>query len=76
MLSCWRTILVSLGCLLCAVGRFLIPGHALSLPGTYEAFAHLWVGGLLGAWCCSRNWRLLAAVGLLSVLEVVLFLLR
>lgn len=27
--------------------RFLIPGHELSWVGTYEAFAHIWVGMLI-----------------------------
>lgn len=32
---------------LVGLGRFLIPGHNLSWAGTYEAFAHIWVGALL-----------------------------
>lgn len=60
-----------------AIGRFLIPGHSLSLAGTYEAFAHFWVMGMI-IWAVQR-WSFvdgkLAALLLLllSVLEVVMF---
>jgi hypothetical protein len=30
--------------LLLLVGRFTFSGHGVSWPGTYEAFAHIWVG--------------------------------
>lgn len=33
--------------LLVTVGRFFVPGHGLTWAGTYEAFAHLWVGYLI-----------------------------
>jgi hypothetical protein len=29
------------------IGRFYVPGHAATIPGTYEAFAHIWIGILL-----------------------------
>jgi hypothetical protein len=29
------------------IGRFFIPGHALTVPGTYEALVHIWVGILM-----------------------------
>lgn len=28
------------------IGRFYIPGHAATGPGTYEAFAHMWIGAM------------------------------
>ena len=44
-------VFLIIGSLLIAVGRFLIPGHELSLPGTYEASAHIWVGVLMTLAC-------------------------
>jgi hypothetical protein len=35
------------------LGRFFIQGHDVSWPGTYEAFAHIWVGILL-VFCFSK----------------------
>ena len=80
MTTFW-VILISL---LCGIGRFFIPGHDLSLPGTYEAFAHIWVGFLL-AYCIDpvlrdfypdrwkkSLWALLA----ITVLEGIMFALR
>ncbi|MCI5120384.1 MAG: hypothetical protein D3908_04160 [Candidatus Electrothrix sp. AUS4] len=29
------------------IGRFFIPGHVLTVPGTYEALVHIWMGILL-----------------------------
>lgn len=61
--------------ILVGIGRFLIPGHELSWSGTYESMSHIWIGVLL---CLSfqKNWFALAAVVLLSILEVVMFMLR
>lgn len=62
--------------LLLAVLRFRMPAHPLSLAGSYEAAAHLFVGGLIGAAVASKRWRLFCAVlaGLLSAVELVAFL--
>jgi uncharacterized membrane protein YfcA len=63
-----------------AAGRFFVPGHAPSWPGTYEAAAHIWVGALIGAWVADRDvrssrWCLVLAV-LLTAVETVAFLTR
>lgn len=61
--------------LLFAVARFFVPhGPAPSLPGTYQAFAHLFVGGLFGGWLArrDRNWLWWLAAGLTGV-EVAAF---
>lgn len=29
------------------IGRFFVSGHVLTVPGTYETFAHIWSGFLL-----------------------------
>jgi len=38
---------LAVGCLLVGVGRLTVPGHSLSWAGTYEAFAHIWIGVLI-----------------------------
>lgn len=53
--------------------RFSIPSHQLSLPGTYEAFAHLFLGGLIGAWLVSKEKVYLLVVLALTAVELVAF---
>jgi drug/metabolite transporter (DMT)-like permease len=66
--------------ILVGAGRFCVPGHDLSPAGTYEAFAHIWVGSMLTAsfLCWDRCAGKMAAVFLvlLTVLETVMFLCR
>ena len=62
--------------LIFSVLRFFMPTHALSLPGTYEAFAHLFLGGLIGAWAVSKDKFYLFLVIALSVVELVAFFSR
>ncbi len=69
--------------ILVAVGRFFIPGHDLSWAGTYEAFAHIWVGMLLAVIIEDKlkGKRILRSdpficLVLITLLEVVMFLLR
>ncbi len=74
--SRWRVVVLVSVSLLIGIGRFTVPGHGLSWPGSYEALAHLWVGGLLGAWWNRHDAKLLWAVGLLSLLEVIMAVFR
>jgi hypothetical protein len=67
-------VFLGLFCLLFAVTRFLIPTHPLSTHGTYEAFAHLFVGGLIGAWMASRRKVYLGLAVVMAVVELVAFL--
>lgn len=85
-----RNIIFWLSVTLVGAGRFLVPGHDLSWPGVYEAFAHIWVGvaGLL--WVQNARWAKVSGVipvwldsygyGLafwgLATFELVMFLLR
>jgi hypothetical protein len=39
--------MIVIGSFIIGAGRYAIPGHDLSLAGTYEAFAHIWVGVLI-----------------------------
>lgn len=52
----------------------------LDLPtatGSYEAFAHLFVGGLIGAWLVKRTeWLWLEMAVAVSLLELVMFLVQ
>lgn len=57
-----------------AVVRFFMPTHPLSPSGSYEAFAHLFVGGLFGAWLASRQTYYLLLGLALSAVELVAFL--
>jgi hypothetical protein len=53
-----------------ALGRFALtfPHHPFSVAGTYEALAHLFVGGLFGAALAARKWwPLWVALGLTGV---------
>lgn len=59
-----------------ALGRFTVPGHGLSYPLTYEAFAHIFVGALIAIAVLRKDIRrqvilLLVAI---STLELVMFL--
>lgn len=71
-------VAVFLGSVVIAIGRFLVPGHGLSWSGTYEAFAHLWVGFLFGVLTFrpADRWFVAAVLFAITMLETVLFLLR
>jgi hypothetical protein len=72
------TVLVLLTLVVAGVRCLMAP--RLDLPtaqGSYEAFAHLFVGGLFGAWVVRRTkllWLVLAAS--VSILELVLFIVQ
>ncbi len=55
------------------VARFFMPSHALSAAGSYEAFAHLFLGGLIGAWVVSKERFYLFLILALSLVETVAF---
>jgi hypothetical protein len=55
--------------------RFTIPGHELSVPGTYEAFAHIWVGILLML-SLQKNWTALCLLLAVTAIEIVAFIYR
>lgn len=61
------TLLAALGV---GVVRPFLTAHPLSLEGSYEAFAHLFVGGLIGAWLVTRERLYLGLVIGLSVIEL------
>jgi hypothetical protein len=56
------------------IARFFMPTHPLSPHGTYEAFAHLFVGGLFGAWMVSKLKIYLILALIMSAGELAAFL--
>ena len=65
-----------------AVSRFFAPHRDLSFWGSWEAFAHLYIGFLIG--CCmflwksgrGRFWLFVALISVPSVVETVCFFLK
>ena len=63
-----RMVTLFIIALIMSVIRFQIPLHSFSPSGTYQALAHVFVGGLIGAWLVGRNkWYGLMALGLIIV---------
>jgi hypothetical protein len=61
--------IVAIAIVLGVIRPFLSP-HPVSLQGSYEALAHLFVGGVVGAWLVTRaRWLLVIGIGL-TVVEV------
>lgn len=74
-----KDILLNLSFFAVSTGRFFVPGHELSLAGTYEAFAHIWVGWVMAAWYFDKQdgkrfhgyaWALASA----TMIEIVMFM--
>jgi hypothetical protein len=66
--------------LLVMIGRTAVPGHELSAAGTYEAFAHIWVGaaimfGIL-KWHKVEGKAVLIIMTLATIQETFMFLNR
>ena len=71
--------LIALSCLV-AIFRLAVPGHDLSLAGSYEAMAHIWVGYLIGVFwlhpgVATRRVAFTCLV-LTTVFEVLMFIAR
>ncbi len=62
--------------LLFGVARCFLPKGNLHLTNGFAAAAHLYVGGLIGGFVPTKNWHLLIAAILLSVVEVAMFFLK
>jgi hypothetical protein len=60
---------IAIAIVLGVIRPFLSP-HPVSLQGSYEALAHLFEGGVVGAWLVTRAcWLLVIGIGL-TVVEV------
>ena len=58
---------IAIAVVLGVIRPFLSP-HPVSLQGSYEALAHLFVGGVVGAWLVTRaRWLLVIGIGLTLV---------
>ena len=61
--------IIAIAVVLGVIRPFLSP-HPVSLQGSYEALAHLFVGGVVGAWLVTRaRWLLVIGIGL-TIVEV------
>lgn len=72
MLPLGRVLLIVTLSVLIGAGRAFVPGHELSLAGSYEAFAHIWVGVLIGL-AMQRRWRPLALAMLAAITSVEIY---
>jgi hypothetical protein len=68
-----KSYILLVAALVFSVLRFFMPTHSLSFPGTYEAFAHLFLGGLIGAWAVSKEKFYMFLVVALSLVELAAF---
>lgn len=62
---------------LIAIGRFTIPGHALTgWSGFFETLAHIWVGAMivLAYYMPKLRWAIVVMLVSVTVVEVVMFL--
>lgn len=58
---------IAIAIVLAVIRPFLAP-HPVSMQGSYEAIAHMFVGGVIGAWMVTRSrWLLAIAIGLTLV---------
>jgi hypothetical protein len=70
------TLFLSIAALFISIGRFTIPGHALTgWPGAYEALAHILLGAMIAVAALRAESRLYAIVLVvaLTVIEVLMF---
>ena len=70
----YKYFMVALFAITFGLIRFAIPSHPVSASGTYEALAHLFVGGLIGAFMVSKDWWYLAVAVALSAVELAAFI--
>ena len=68
--------LIVLTAIAVGIARPFLTSHPLSAEGSYEAFAHLFVGALIGAWLVRRERLYLALVVGLSIVELASALLK
>jgi hypothetical protein len=68
--------LIVLVALAVGIVRPFLTGHPLSVEGSYEAFAHLFVGGLIGVWLVTRERLYLGLVTGLSIVELASALIK
>jgi hypothetical protein len=64
-----KFVVLTIAIVLAVIRPFLSP-HPVSMPGSYEAMAHLFVGGVIGAWLVTRAPWLLGTAIALTVVEV------
>lgn len=59
------------------LGRFTVPSHGISWPGSYEAMSHIWVGIVSAViyyeWGTTNAWWFAGVLILTTVFETVMF---
>jgi len=69
-------ILIILVSTLIGAARFAVPGHDISMAGSYEAFAHILVGMLL-VWCFQKDEKIrplaIYSLAIITIIEVLAF---
>lgn len=56
------------GAILLGIIRPFLAPHPVSLLGSYEAIAHVFVGGIIGAWLVNRaRWLLVTGIAITAV---------
>jgi hypothetical protein len=62
-----RYVVIAIAVVLAVIRPFLSP-HPVSAQGSYEAMAHLFVGGVIGAWMVTKaRWLIAVAIALTAV---------
>lgn len=76
-------LILLVGAAFTLIGRFYVPGHGLSWPGTYEALVHIWIGYVIKmiadafqAGEKAKGWKITGLLVALTVLEIIMFKLR
>ena len=64
-----KFVVIAAAVVLGIIRPFLSP-HPVSMQGSYEAIAHMFVGGVIGAWLVTRAPWLLATAIVLAIVEV------
>jgi hypothetical protein len=70
----WQFVLIAVLTVALTVGRLTLVSHVEpSVGGTYTAFAHLIVGGMIGAWLVTRKQLYGLPALFLSAVELLAF---
>ena len=64
-----KIAVIAAAIVLAIIRPFLSP-HPVSMQGSYEAIAHMFVGGVIGAWLVARARWLLATASALTIVEI------
>ena len=69
----WSHVATFVVCIVIAMLRLFVPSHHLSLPGTYEALAHIFVGWCLAGWWMQKDKFYLVYLAIPTAIETLVF---